>query len=222
VALVCVAAVSLVPWTIRNLDDFHQFVPVTTETGFLMAGDYSSLSQHQERFPALWLPPFAQIASIDRAHPTINEAQMSGRLWSDGLTYLGDHPGSLAKTLYWNTRRLLDLSPGFERWFAASESYPRWLAGLSAYAFWVLLVVVAAGAASRAVRRAVRRVSVWIWLCPVLLVLVSLPLEESTRYRSPADPFLLFIAGLALAQAGALVRTRRAAARRLPERVVAG
>jgi 4-amino-4-deoxy-L-arabinose transferase-like glycosyltransferase len=220
--LLCVAALSLVPWTIRNLNNFHQFVPVTTETGFLMAGTYDSLSQHQNRFPALWLPPFAQIASIDHRDPTVNEAQMSDRLWSDGWSYVGDHPGSIAKTLYWNVRRLFDLSPGFERWFAAAESYPPWLAVLSAYAFWVVLALAAAGMLSARVRGGVRRVSIWVWLCPVLLILVSLPLEESTRYRSPADPFLLVIAGLAVAEAGALVQSQRMGARRTRQQMVAG
>jgi hypothetical protein len=42
-----------------------------------------------------------------------------------------------------------------------------------------------------------------------------MPLMESTRYRSPADPFLVLMAALALVEAGAWLRTRRRAERGL-------
>jgi 4-amino-4-deoxy-L-arabinose transferase-like glycosyltransferase len=221
-ALVAAAIVTLVPWTIRNLDAFGEFVPVTTETGYIVAGTYDSVSQRLSRFPALWLPPFAQTARIDGSDPTINEAQLSDRLMTQGLRYIGDHPGSLLKTAYWNIRRMLNVSPGFERWFSSAESYPPELAVISSYAFWVLLAVALGGVLSAAVRRRARTAPAALWWCPVALLLLTIPLEESTRYRSPADPFLVLFASLALTEAAAWVRARRAVERSSPARVAAG
>jgi 4-amino-4-deoxy-L-arabinose transferase-like glycosyltransferase len=214
-ALLAATLVVLIPWTIRNLDVFHQFVPVTTETGFIVVGTYDSLSQHLTRYPAIWLPPFAQIARIDASDPTINEARMSGRLMTEGLDYIRAHPSSVLNTLYWNARRLLDVSPGFERWFAGSESYPPQLAVISSYTFWLLLAIAAAGVLSTAGRRRIRAAPAAFWWCPLALILVTMPLMESTRYRSPADPFLVLMAALALVEAGAWLRTRRRAERGL-------
>jgi hypothetical protein len=49
----------------------------------------------------------------------------------------------------------------------------------------------------------------------VITIAVAIPLEGSTRYRSPADPFLLLFAAVALTAAGEWVRERRAASRKL-------
>jgi hypothetical protein len=222
VALLAAVVVTLVPWTIRNLHAFGQLVPVTDETGYAIAGTYDSVSQHLRRYPAIWLPPFAEIARIDAAHPTINEAQTSDRLLPQGLDYIADHPGSLLRTAYWNVRRLLNVSPGFERWFAGSESYPPELAALSAYAFWLLLIVVAGGLSAAAVRRRAALAPAALWCCPLAVVLVAVPLMASTRYRSPADPFLVLFASLTLTEAAAWVRGRRAVRSKAPARVAAG
>jgi 4-amino-4-deoxy-L-arabinose transferase-like glycosyltransferase len=221
-ALLAALALTLVPWTIRNLHAFHQLVPVTDETGYAIGGTYDSVSQSLSRYPAIWLPPFAEIQRIDASDPTINEADMSSRLGSDGLRYIGEHPGSLLKTAYWNMRRLLDVSPGFERWFASSESYPPELAVVSSYVFWLLLAGVAAGLFSSAVRRRARAAPAALWWCPVVVVLVAIPFMGSTRYRSPADPFLVLAAGLVVSVVLARVRDwRRVRRRRDPRPQVA-
>lgn len=209
VALVIATIVTLVPWTIRNAHVFGQFVPITTETGYIVDGTYDSVSQHLHRYPAIWLPPFGQIRRIEATDPTINEAQLTDKLMSDGLSYISDHPGSVANTLYWNARRLLDISPGFERWFASSESYPPSLAVISSYAFWILLVFAVAGVVIRAARARARGAPAAVWWCPVALILVTMPLMESTRYRSPADPFLVMLAALGLIAVAERVRAAR-------------
>jgi hypothetical protein len=66
------------------------------------------------------------------------------------------------------------------------------LAQLSAYAFWLLLVLAVIGAAAPLTRRAP-----WaLWMCPLLVYLTTVGLEGTTRYRSPADPFLILPAAI--------------------------
>jgi 4-amino-4-deoxy-L-arabinose transferase-like glycosyltransferase len=184
----------LVPWTIRNLHVFHSLVPITTETGYALEGTYNSAVQNDKRFPALWRPPLASMQGAFN-QPGANEASVSSALTHEALHYIHRHPGSVATTFYWNTLRLLNLTgAGVERDFAGGEGYPPWLAELSVYAFWVLLGLVLAGVFQRALRAAPRA----LWLCPLVIFLSTAPLLGLTRYRSPADPFLIMPAALAL------------------------
>lgn len=185
----------LVPWTVRNASLFHRFEPVTTGTGYALAGAYDHEAQSSKRFPAKWQAPFLDVDRVLQAEPRANEAEISSRLTGMAWHYISEHPGAVLKTAYWSTRRLLGLSgPGFERTLAPYEGYPRWLAGVSVYAFWLLAALAIAGACTAAARRVPRA----LWACPALMFLASVPFDGSARYRSPADPFVLMLAALAL------------------------
>jgi hypothetical protein len=200
--------VILVPWTIRNYSVFHRFVPITTETGYILAGTYNAAIQYQPQYPALWYLPVAQMQRQFAADPGANEAQVSSRLTSDGLSYIEDHPGSLLRTGYWSTLRLLDLTgTRLERIYAFPEGYPLWLATLSVYVFWVVLALAIAGAFTIAARRAPRA----LWVFPALIVLSTMFLEGDTRYRSPADPFFVLLVALALVSFARRLRPRAVA-----------
>lgn len=191
-AMVLVAVITILPWTLRNANELHAFVPVTTETGFALAGTYAPDAQAQR---ALWRPPVAEMLQVWRNAPSANEAAVSGRLSDMAIDYVRAHPASLARTVFWNTARTLNLTgPGLERALAHLWGYPRWLAGLSVYAFWVLLPLAAIGAFTRAGRRA----PLALWACPLLLLVTVVLLLGLTRYRLPADPFLVLLAALGL------------------------
>jgi 4-amino-4-deoxy-L-arabinose transferase-like glycosyltransferase len=215
-AMLLATAVTLVPWTVRNASVFHRFVPVTTETGYALAGTYNVTAQGDKPYPSVWEPPFAQVATILRADPRADEAKISSRLTTDGLDYIRRHPASVLKTAFWNTARLLNLTGvGFERWFAPNESYPRGLATASVVAFWILGLILLGGLLTRPVRDAVRRVPAALWGCPLAVFLCAVPLEGSTRYRSPADPFLILAGAVVLVIAAERLRARRPADRHL-------
>lgn len=211
-ALVVTAAVLvLVPWTVRNLSAFHRFVPLTTEAGYGLAGTYNAASQRDPRLTAMYRPPVAQLRAELARDPGANEAQASQALLDEGLAYIRRHPASLPRTLYWNALRLANLTGApIERGFARPEGYPVWLAVLSVYAFWLLLALAAAGALLRATREA----PLALWGCPLLIVASAAALLGLTRYRSPADPFLIMPAALAVLAGWDLVRTARPGSRR--------
>jgi 4-amino-4-deoxy-L-arabinose transferase-like glycosyltransferase len=185
----------LVPWTVRNWDVFGQFAPLGTETGYTVAGTYDAIAQHRPDYPAMWVPPGLELGRAAAAHPSANEAQLSSRLTSVGLDYIGAHPGSLARTALWSTLRLFNLTgTGVERWAAQYEAYPTWLADASVYAFWVVGALALIGALTAAARAAPPA----LWLCPVLLLASTVLVIGLTRYRSPADPFIVMLAALGL------------------------
>jgi hypothetical protein len=192
-ALVAATALTLTPWLIRDASVFGQFVPVTTEAGFGLAGTYNPATQARTVDPALWTPPVAELLQVWSAYPNANEAQVSNRLTHISLDYITAHPGSVIKSSYWNLLRLFNLTgPRIERQFAGGEGYSPTLAEVSVYAFWVLLAVALAGAFTTAARRAPKA----LWGCPAVILLTTMVLLGLTRYRSPADPFFVLLAAL--------------------------
>jgi hypothetical protein len=207
VVVLAVAVLVLTPWAIRNQTTFHRFEPLTTGAGYALAGAYDHEAQASKRFPAMWQAPFADIAAALKQHPHASEAQISGSLITMSLHYIGHHPVSLLKTSYWSTLRLLNLTgPWFEDWFAPYEGYPIWLAALSAWVFYVAAIIGLAALAWRPARHAARRAPAALWACPILMFLSCVPFAGSTRYRSPADPFLLLLVAVLL---GAVIERRR-------------
>ncbi len=187
---------------------FHRFVPIATETGYALEGTYNPTMQNYHRFPALWSAPVVAVARFDQLHPSASEAQISDHLQSLAWRYIRHHPASVVKTVYWNTVRMLGLTPGLERYLAPSEGYPSWLAVLSAYAFWPLLALAGLGGLALLGRfgLSARGRAPWaLWACPLLIYLTAAVFEGTTRYRAPADPFLIMLAAL-----GALALVERA------------
>ncbi len=194
-ALVATTALALIPWTIRNAHVLHAFVPTSTESGYALAGTYDPTAQHRRDFPAMWIPPTPELGRVLRSSPGLNEAGVSSRLVTIGADYIEAHPSSLLKTGYWDTVRLFNLGgTGFESWAAQYEAYPKGLADLSVYAFWLLGLIAIGGAFTRAARAAPAA----FWWCPAALLLSTVMLIGSTRYRSPADPFFVMLAALGL------------------------
>lgn len=216
--LIAIAAtlVTLAPWTIRNESVFHQLVPITTENGYALAGTYNGGTDHDPVYPALWRYPIAQEEKVLAHDPRLNEAQVSSKLASVALDYVKHHPTYPLKVAYWNALRLLNLTgTRLEEDVARDVGYPVWLASLSVYAFWVLAPIALAGLIVTAARRAP-----WaFWACPLLLFASNLLFIGATRYRSPADPFLVIAAALGV-QAGvcatAAMRSRKSGAQIRP------
>jgi 4-amino-4-deoxy-L-arabinose transferase-like glycosyltransferase len=199
-AVLVAAIVVLLPWTIRNYEDFHSLVPVTTEAGYGLAGTYNTVAQDSKHYPGAWLPPLPQMRQAFSVHPDANEVVISNTLTHEATHYIREHPTSLITTFYWNTLRLLNLTgTGVEHAFAGAEGYATFLVTPSVYALWVLLAVCAlALCLSPYARRTLRAAPLAVWGCPLIVWLTTAPLLGLTRYRSPADPFLIFVAAIAL------------------------
>jgi 4-amino-4-deoxy-L-arabinose transferase-like glycosyltransferase len=197
-AMLAAALVALLPWTIRNVSVFHQLVPVSTEGGYTLAGQFNPQEAANKQFPYIWIPPVTDLEQAFRAEPNGNEADIDSKMSSLALSYMRHHPAVVLKTLFWNTLHLAGLpGPGLERWGAPYESYPRGLAVASVYAFWLLAVLALAGALTPAARRA----PLALWGFPLAVFLSTVGLSGIERTRSPADPFLIVLGSLAVCAA---------------------
>jgi 4-amino-4-deoxy-L-arabinose transferase-like glycosyltransferase len=204
-AALAATLVVLLPWLIRDIHVMHRFVPVTDEGGIALIGTYNSYAAHRTDYPALYTPPLFEARQLLPLARGANEAEYSDRLMSRTLTYIGEHPAYPFKVGFWSLARLLDLTGvEFERQIEPTWGFPVTLTLMSVYAFWVVALLAIIGAFSAAARRT----PIAIWLCPVLLILATVFVIGAARYRSPADPFIVMLAGLGLIQCWRLIRAR--------------
>lgn len=196
--LIATTAVVLTPWVVRDAVDFHTFVPISTETGYTLEGTYNDVSRADAQNPAAWRPALAPpyIGTLRRRD--LNEAQMDTKLRSIALRYIRKHPAYLAKVVLWNGLRLLQFTGNRREQRAARETGvgPKF-SDISRYAFWVVLIL--ACVALLTMPKA-RHVPVVVWAVPILLILTTIFVNASARYREPIDPFLILAAALPIAQ----------------------
>jgi 4-amino-4-deoxy-L-arabinose transferase-like glycosyltransferase len=196
VALV-VAALAIVPWTIRNANAFHDFVPISTQSGFLVAGTYNSVSASDPVNPGAYRP-----ASFDPAlrrittDPTLDENEVNKKLGKAGRTYAKDHPGYVPRVLWWNGLRLL----GLERPLPTVEATYEFQGIGKGYAKLALLAwyLAALAAIAGLVLGALRGGPWWLWVVAPLLFVGVIWISSDVRYRAPIEPFVLLAAAFAI------------------------
>jgi len=219
-ALVAVALLVMVPWTLRNARELHAFVPVTTQLGSALAGTYNDQAREDPERPAAWrhikhVPAFRDLwTRIDE----LPEVDLERELRRRSLRHIREHPAYVAEVGFWNGVRMLDLAGrDHSRATAATIGIRHDWADRTVWCFWVMAALAVAGASTFRARRAPR----WLWLVPALLVasVVFLTLE-TPRYRTPVDPFVVLLAALAVVTAGERLwrRGRRPAPAAAPAR----
>ena len=208
VALVAVALVTIAPWTIRNAIVFGQLVPVSTQLGSALAGTYNSEARADRVHPASW----RSLRRVEEYHyltdrwRVISEPQLERELRAASLRFIRAHPTYVAKVVWWDTRRALDLAGReWSRHTASTISVgPGW-ADACVVCFWAFGLLALAGAFTRRARRA----PWWVWAVPALVYLgVVAMVFETPRYRTGIDPFLVMLAALALVAAWERPRAR--------------
>jgi 4-amino-4-deoxy-L-arabinose transferase-like glycosyltransferase len=205
---VVIAAAPCAAWEVRQVHAFHTLVPVNTEGGYLVAGTYDATSAHLAGQPGTWLPPNLDptMDAVIEAHPNGNEAQVGSALQHAAAHYLRQHPAYLFTVLGHNTLRMFDLtSPSFEHTVTDSAYGVGPFGGAAEQiGAWILLALAAVGL----VRGVVRRANWAVWAAPLLLAVVTIPVQSFTRFRAPVDPYLT------IAAASCVVGVVRAAAQR--------
>jgi 4-amino-4-deoxy-L-arabinose transferase-like glycosyltransferase len=201
VVLVVAAALTVVPWTIRNAIVLDHFVPVSTQLGSALAGTYNSNARADTENPASWrsLKRVDDYQAIFSRVRTTNEAVLEKELRSASLDFIQEHPAYVGKVAYWASRRMLDLA-GMD-WSihtASTISAGRTAAITGVICFWIYAVLAMIGAFTRKARAA----PLWFWAVPLLMYLsVVFLVVETPRYRTAIDPFIVLLAALALTRA---------------------
>jgi 4-amino-4-deoxy-L-arabinose transferase-like glycosyltransferase len=206
--LIATTALTILPWTIRNAEVMHRFIPLSDETGITLVGTYNAASAANPGVPYKWRIFYGIPGerALIRAASRLTEPQISGKLQHQALHYISRHPLSLVTVAYDNTRRMFETEGTFA-WHASASaiSLPLGVARDGVIGFWIVCLLALAGAFSRPVRAAPK----WVWAVPLLLALsVVLVNVETPRFRAPIDPFLLLLAAAGLSTAAAAVSAR--------------
>jgi 4-amino-4-deoxy-L-arabinose transferase-like glycosyltransferase len=210
VLLTAVATVLvLAPWSIRNAEAFHAFVPLSTEDGFTLAGAYNREAGMAGPFHAVWLDPlsvpslrpvFARLAVRNHGH--YNEAQLDSALRDAGLGYLRRHPSQLPVSVWLHSLRMLNL--GSNHRFTTAVAYremnlPHGLWTITSVSAQLVALIALLGIALGAV--GVIRLQAgpwWLWAMALLTLAATVITAGTPRYRTPADPFLIVLDVLAV------------------------
>jgi 4-amino-4-deoxy-L-arabinose transferase-like glycosyltransferase len=197
VVVLLVAALTIAPWSLRNLRDLHAFIPISDEAGGTLAGTYNGVAHADTRAPATWHP--AKAVPAERAllryakRVDLAENVLQDRLRRLALDYLGAHPGYVAEVGYWNMLRLTGLAG--QREFlrnARSLKLPAWPVRVAmATAAWtavLALLAVVTGAARRSPR--------FVWVGAALVAVTTIFVNaDALRFQVPLAPFEALLAG---------------------------
>lgn len=222
--LLCVV-LAILPWVIRNEAEFGRFIPVSSGTGFTLAGTYNPSSESDSSSHGGWRNPQA-VPSLERLFttPGLDEAEVDSRLRHRALEFAADHPGYVIEASTWNLLRMFELSGGSvvgrhgepidERGIGDEDPLAERIGLALAVALalaGIAAIVRSARAAARSGRRLVPRGPWFMWAIPILTILTSLPLGGLPRYRLVVDPFILMLAAVGAVWLIDFARSRRGA-----------
>jgi 4-amino-4-deoxy-L-arabinose transferase-like glycosyltransferase len=189
-ALACAV---LAPWTLRNYLVFHEFVPLTTMGGYTFYEGNSPYNRTGGPGGALPFPDTRGMGEVEKGRFLRQEAMRAIR----------EHPGRMPRLLWSKFKRLWNVRPNTGN--AAYVSRPIVLA--SAASFTPVLVLFVAGLFLSWKRR---RELIYLYLLVLYTTAINLAFVSSLRYRLPLEPFMIVVAGFALAVIAGRARTPRA------------
>ena len=222
--VVLCTALTILPWTVRNVVELGRFVPLTSSLGFALAGTYNQGSLHDDAHPGSWRTPVVTSDYGVLFHtPGIDEGTLDATLRSHALQFALDHPSYVAEVTGQNLLRLFEVAGGSvvgahnvdgqlvadPRVVAvgrgigsatpAAERVGLVLAGvLALLGIFAIVRSRPSRDADRAERRRVPRGPWFLWLVPIVMIVAAAPVNGLPRYRTPADPFLLILAAIGL------------------------
>jgi 4-amino-4-deoxy-L-arabinose transferase-like glycosyltransferase len=205
VVVLAAAAVTVAPWTIRNARVLHGFVPVASESGPTLAGTYNDVARLDPVDPGAWWLP-REVPTVRAVlQRTQGEPARDHALTAMAARYMAEHPFYVVRVLARNTLRLAEIVPPSD-WRAAGAGLdmPAAAGYLTSAWFWIVLALALAGVATGATRGAPR----WLWAVAALMFLSAVLVISGVRFRMPVEPFVVMVAGAALAHAPAAASRR--------------
>jgi 4-amino-4-deoxy-L-arabinose transferase-like glycosyltransferase len=198
-AVLLAGVLVIAPWTARNMRVLHAFVPISTETGNTLAGTYNDQSLHDRARPASWRDPVVSglyPKALAKAGPS--EQAIDRELLGASLDWISHHPAYVLKVAYYNGRRMAGLYS--TKWSADSLGFvslrPR--PGFALAVRLGLLVAFVLGLAGSLTRPA-RAAPIGWWLAGLAVLVTAIFVNGVDRFAFPLQPWLLVLAGMALA-----------------------
>lgn len=205
-----VAALVVVPWTIRNAVRLHAFVPISNNIGTAVDGANCDLTYSGTQI-GLWRETFSQFGNSARRRPQaeacfegfdigkrgFEEAAVANKHRSDGIRYARDHLSRAPLVVGVREVRTWGLyAPRQQIDFESLEGRPQRWQGVGTVMYWVLLPLGVVGV----VLLYRRRVRVWPLLSTVVVVALTTAFTYGQqRFRVAAEPSLVVLAAVSVA-----------------------
>lgn len=191
-ALTAAMAVTvLTPWTVRNAEVLHGFVPVSLED-FAPYGTFNAQAANDPRYPYAWRPDPPDAAPVfDPRHP-LRDITLRSRLMGLTRSYIVAHPESVPEAFFWNgLSRLWDIRARSRSLIEVSfEGRSRFVSEVGLDFYDVLLPLALLG-----LWRARRRLPVVLGVLAVALAAsVVFTADSGTRYRATLEPLIAVLA----------------------------
>jgi dolichyl-phosphate-mannose-protein mannosyltransferase len=204
-ALAVLAALAVIaPWTVRNALAFGELVPVSTQSGYTLAGAWNAEAAADGPLQAATRLPDTQVPALRPLfhRPGKEEPKLDRELRRRAREFAGDHVGYLPEATRLNLLRMVGIGgdPAFtDGWNGELDltAPRRRIAGLGLA---ILAALALLALARRAGRERLRRAPAWLWLVPLLLLASTVPLLGKPRYRAAVDPFVVLVAGVAVSE----------------------
>jgi dolichyl-phosphate-mannose-protein mannosyltransferase len=197
---VLATAVTIAPWTIRNLTTFDRTTFLTTGDGSVFRGA-NCPGTYRGGFTGGW-----DIRCLAGYRTPRDESVLSERLRRDAFDYAKDNAGRVPVVVAARVARTFALYPSPSRQvndLHFLEGRPRWLVWVAFAAY----AAVAALAIAGIVGLRAQPGAVAIMLAPIALAIVTSALGYGTwRFRQAAEVALVTLAGVALAQLAGRMR----------------
>jgi len=204
---VALAALVILPWTIRNHQVSGEWVPISAQDAALF-GVFNDDAANDSESPWAWRYRTRRDRDVlDRSRPPSPDAQLRTILRERGLDYIRQHPESVPKAFFWNgLSRFWDVRSPRQ---TLSEVRPTGRA----------LTPTAIGIAFHYVLLPLALVGLWLSrrrlgvVLPVLVMALGASVvftaDATTRYRAPFEPLIAIFASLAAYELWRRRRRRR-------------
>lgn len=208
------AVVAIAPWTIRNAMVFHAFVPLTTQTGFGIAGTYNDEARVVDGYKSVW-----QLTTRTREYgpiyttPGIDEVRADAQVRRRALDFARRDPGYVAQTTGLSVLRTVELAglpPGGSKADRIQRGLVVSTASLARWTFYVAVLLGLWGAVCLARRPRGERSPPFMWLVPLLTWAAAVWVLGLPRYRITLEPFVIMLAAVAIVDLAQRVRPRPA------------
>ena len=208
---IAASIVVVAPWTLRNALEFDRFVPVSTNTGTVLAGancydTYHGVTVGSWRFPCIELAALTDGEGATIRPSGRNEAEIYDSWRGIGVDYLTDHIGDVPRVEAHRILRTWGLwDRADELSFDVGEARNRTLQTIGYWLARVLLPFAIAGA----VIMWRRRRPVWVLLAPcAVATIVTMIGYGSTRMRAGAEPALAILTAISIVTVVRIVRAK--------------
>jgi 4-amino-4-deoxy-L-arabinose transferase-like glycosyltransferase len=199
VACAVAALVVITPWLLRNYVTFDRFIPISNNSGTLVAGancDRSYFGQYR----GVWR--FECVTDIDVTG--LDEADVADRFRDVGFEYAQDHAGELPRVVTTRVLRTFGLFEPKEQidWESFEGRDVTWqVAGHRMFLAMLPFAVLGAVVLWRSRR------PLWPLVAPVLLVALTAALSYGNqRFRVAAEPGIIVLAAVGVAAIARWVR----------------